>query len=53
VFPCDSLNPRVADDVLRIVNSKETKMEIARVQSRRPRNAQENDAGIQLPKPTQ
>jgi hypothetical protein len=46
VFPRDAADPGVADDVLRVVDSEETQMEIARIQSRRRQNAQENDGGI-------
>ena len=49
MFPRDALDPRVADDVLRIVNSEETKMEIARVGNGRRQNRQAEDERIQLP----
>ena len=49
VFPSDALDPRIADDVLRIVDSKKAELQIARVQSRRRKDAQTKDAGVQLP----
>ena len=50
MLPRDALDPPIADDVLRIVDSEETKMEVARVQRRRRHNAQESDRGIYLPR---
>jgi len=49
VFPLEPLDPRVADDVLRVVNSEETKMEVACLKNGGRQDAQANDARIQLP----
>ena len=38
VFPCDPLDPVVAENVLRIVNSEETQMKVASVKNDRREN---------------
>ena len=49
VFPCDSLYPRIRDDVLRIVDSKKSQVKVARVESGGGKDARENNSGIELP----
>jgi hypothetical protein len=46
VFPCDALDPRVVNDVRRIVNSKKTQPKVACVKNGGRQNAEENDSGI-------
>jgi hypothetical protein len=50
VFPRDTMDPRVAKDVLRVVNSEKTEAKIACIENGGRQNAQENDGGIYLPR---
>ena len=46
MFPCDALDPGVADHVLRIVNSEESQAKVACVENCGCQNKQQNDSGI-------
>jgi hypothetical protein len=46
VFPRDALDPRVVNDVLRIINSEKTQVKVACVKNGGRQNAEENDGGI-------
>jgi hypothetical protein len=49
VFPRDTVDPWVAKDVLRIINSEKTEAKIACIEHGGRQDAQENDGGIYLP----
>ena len=49
MFPRDALDPWIADDILRVINSEKTQVEVACVKSGRGEDAEKDYASIELP----